>query len=156
MTVDGILDFLKGFVPGYAAIENLVAPVFGSDVWDYGQCRANCSGGAGTWPAVIATCSTCVDGIMRPALVKLLPELAGAGCASAGGVAIAMTWEVISKALVEWLSNKGYTWLATKAIPVFGLICLIGDIANIIVLLITLKRVWSAASDAKAKFCVCP
>jgi len=153
MTIDEILDLLKGFVPGYAAIENLVAPVFGSDVWDYGQCRALCGSSPASWPASVTTCNTCVDGILRGALVKLIPELEGAGIA---GAALAMSWAVLQKFLIEWMEKKGWTWLTTKAIPVLGIIFLIGDIANIIVLILTLKKVMNAADAAKKKFCVCP
>jgi hypothetical protein len=153
MSIDEILNFLKGFVPGYAAIENLVAPVFGSDVWDYGQCRALCGSSPAAWPAAVTTCNSCVDKIMIDALTKLIPELAGTGV---GGAAIALSWAVVKEALMNWLEKKGLTWLTTKAIPIFGWICLIGDIANVIVLIISLKNVMNAADAAKKKFCVCP
>ena len=153
ITVDDVLNFLKGFVPGYAAIENLVAPVFGSDVNDYGQCRANCGSAPAGWGAAITTCNSCVDKIAIAAIFKLMPELAGSGVA---GFAFGLTQEVIKNFLIAWLEKKGLSWLATKAIPVFGWIFLLGELANIIVILISVKRVMEAANNAKKKFCVCP
>ena len=154
-TIDEVLAFLKGFVPGYAALENAVAPVFGSDVDDYGQCRAHC-GPPDNWPAAKAICNACVDQIARDAIIKLLPEFAGAAAGGASGLAFDKFKDAIKDYFSEWLEKKGLSSLAGKAIPVIGWIFIIGDIANIISTLIMLKKVLNASAAAKAKFCTCP
>ena len=150
-----ILEFLKGFVPGYAAIENLVAPVFGSDVDDYGQCRARCSDNPEFFPAAMMVCNDCVNKIASDAIRKLIPELVGASVFAAG-VAFELSTTVLRNIVIALLEARGLTFLATKAIPFLGVLFIIGDIANLIVILISLNRIFNAANAAKAKFCVCP
>lgn len=150
-----ILEFLKGFVPGYAAIENTVAPVFGSDVDDYAQCRANCSLGVAFFGAAVATCNACVNKIASDAIRKLVPELVGAGVL-AGGLALDLGVTALRNLVLAFLEARGLAFIARGVIPFLGVLFIIGDILNVVVILISLNRVFNAANAAKAKFCVCP
>lgn len=149
MTLDDILDFLKGLVPGYTAIELVVAPPFGSDMNDYGQCRARCM--TSPDPAAELACKTCIDAIYRSAVVKVMPELGG----NVAGLALGAALEVCKKAIIAWAEKKGLIFLTGSLVPVVGWIFIAGEIANMLAILLTVRKCANAAERAKDHFCKC-